>query len=62
MRVSTEKSKIMTNSTNNMGVDISIDDQKLEEVPSSKHMRVTQYKDGSCSAEVRIRIVLLADP
>ena len=62
MRVSTEKSKIMTNSTNNMGVDVSIDDQKLEEVPSSKHPGVTQYKDGSYSAEVCIRIVLLADP
>ena len=34
MEVSTEKSKIMTNSTNNISADISMDGKKLEEVTS----------------------------
>ena len=36
MEVSTEKSKIMTNSTNNINAAISTNDQKLAEVTSSK--------------------------
>ena len=36
MEVSTEKSKIMTNSTNNISTDISMNGQKLEEVTSFK--------------------------
>ena len=56
MNVSTEKSKIMTNSTNNISADISMNGQKLEEVTSFKYLEVTLCKDGACSAEVRSKI------
>ena len=51
MEVSTEKSKIMTNSMNSIGTGISMNGQKLEEVTSLKPL-----KEGTCSVEVRIRI------
>ena len=38
MEVSTEKSKIMTNSTNNISTDISMNGQKLEQVTSFKYL------------------------
>ena len=56
MEVNTEESKITTNSTNNIGVDISMNGQKLEEVTRFKYLEATQCKDGTCSADVRIRI------
>ena len=56
MEVNAEKSKIMTNSMNNTSADISINGQKLEEVTSLKYIVATLCKDGTCSAEVRIRI------
>ena len=56
MEVSTEKSKIMTNSTNNISADVSMNGQKLEEVTSFKYFGVTLCKDSTCSAEIRIRI------
>ena len=56
MEVITAKSKIMTNSTNNISADISMNGQKLEEVTSFQYLGATLYKDGTCSAEVRIRI------
>ena len=56
MEVSTEKSKIMTNSMNNISADISMNGQKLEEVISFKYLGATLCKDGTCSAEIRIRI------
>ena len=37
-KVSTEKSKIMTNSTNNINADISMNGQKLEEVTNFKYL------------------------
>ena len=49
--ISTEKSKIMANSTNNK----CMDEQKLEEVTSVKYLRAASCKDGTCSVEVRIR-------
>ena len=57
MEVSTEKSKIMTNSMNNISADISMNGQKLEEVISFKYLGAILCKDGTCSAEVHIRIV-----
>ena len=39
--VSTEKSKTMTNSTNNLSADISMNGQKLEEVTSFKYLGAT---------------------
>ena len=56
MEVSTEKSKIMTNSTNNISADLSMNGYKLEEVTSFKYVGATLCKYGSCSADVRIRI------
>ena len=56
MEVSTEKSKIMTNSMNNISADISMNGQKLEEMTSFKCLAATLCKDGTCSAEVCIRI------
>ena len=52
MEVSTEKSKIM----NKISADISMIGQKLEEVTSFKYLGATLCKDGTCSAEVCIRI------
>ena len=56
VEVSTEKSKIMTNSMNNISTDISMKSLKLEEVTSFKYLGATLCKDGTCSAEVCIRI------
>ena len=56
MEVITEKSSIMNNITNNISVDISMNGQKLEQMTSSKYPGADPYKDGSCSAEVHIRI------
>ena len=56
MEVTTEKSKIMTNSTNNISADISMNGQKLEEVTSFKYLGATLCRNDTCSAEVRIRI------
>ena len=50
MEVGTEKSKIMTNSTNNISADISMNGQKLEEVTRFKYLRATPCKDDICSA------------
>ena len=56
MEVSTEKSKIMTNSMNSISADISTNGQKLEEVACFKYLEAIRYKHSTCSAEVRIRI------
>ena len=56
MEVSAEKSKIMTNSTNNTSADISMNGQKLQEVTSFKYLGTTLCKDGTCSAKVRTRV------
>ena len=55
MEVSTEKSKIMTNSKN-ISADININGQKLEEVTSFKYPGATLCKDATCLAEVCTRI------
>ena len=57
MEVSTQKSKIMTNSTNNISTGISMKGQKSGEVTSFKYLGATFFKkDGTCSAEVCIGI------
>ena len=38
MEVSTEKSKIMTSTAENISVDISLNDQKLDEVTRFQHL------------------------
>ena len=47
MEDSTEKSKIMTNSTNNISADISMNSQKLEEVTNFNYLEATLCKDGT---------------
>ena len=47
--ISTEKSNTVTNSTNNISADISMNGQKLEEVTSFKYLEVTLCKDGALS-------------
>ena len=56
LEVSTVKSKIMTNSTNNISADISISSQKLEEVTNFKYLGAYLSKDGTCSAQIHISI------
>ena len=56
MEVSTKKSKIMTSTTSNISADISMNSQKLEEVASFRYLGKTLCKDGTCSAEICIRI------
>ena len=56
MEVCTEKSDIMTNGTNNISANISMNGQKLGEVTSFKYLGATLCKDGTCSAEILIRI------
>ena len=56
MEVSTKKSKIMTSSTDSISAVTSRNGQKLEEVTSFKYLGATLCKDGTCSAEVSIRI------
>ena len=46
----------MTSSTDSINADISMNDQKLEEVTSFKYPGATLYKDGTYSEKVRIRI------
>ena len=46
----------MTNSTNKISADISMNGQKLEEVTSFKYLGAAPCKDGTYSAEIRIRI------
>ena len=46
----------MTNSMNNTNADISVNGQRFEEVTRLKYLRETLCKDGTFSAEVRVRI------
>ena len=56
MEVSTEKSKTMTNSTNDISTDISMNGMKLGEVTSFKYLEAARCKDGAYSARIRTRI------
>ena len=56
MGISTEKSKIMINSMNNISADISMNSQKLE-VTRFKYLGVILCEDSTCSAEVCVRLV-----
>ena len=46
-KVSTVESKIMTNSTNNINANISMNGQNLEEVTSFMYLGATLCKDGT---------------
>ena len=56
MKTRAEKSKIMTNSTNNISARIGMNGQKLEEVTSFKHLGATLYLDGTCLAELHMKV------
>ena len=56
MEISARTSKIMTNSTNKISADISMNERKLEVVTSFKHLGAAQCKDGTSSAEIQIKI------
>ena len=56
MEISTVKSKVMVNSTNNASVSIIMDGKKLEEVSSFKYLGTTLTKDGTCKTEIHIWI------
>ena len=54
MEVNTEKSMIMTYSTNNISVHISMNGQKLEEVTSFKYLGASMCKDDTLLAVAAI--------
>lgn len=56
MEISSEKSKIMVNSTSSTPANITMNGKTLEEVASFKYLGATLTKDGTCTAEVRIRL------
>ena len=56
MKVSREKSRIMTKSTDNISTNISRNGQKLEDLTSFKYLGATLCKDDTRSAEIHIRI------
>ena len=56
MEVSSEKSKVMVNSPTREIGDIRMNGSQLEEVETFKYLGATLQKDGTCSAEIRIRI------
>ena len=60
MEVSTEKSKVMVNSTNNISTNINMNGEQLEEVISFKYFGATLSKDGTCTAEIRNRIYIIS--
>ena len=52
MEISTVKSKVTVNSTNNASVSIIMDGKKLEEMSSFKYLGATLTKDGTCKTEI----------
>jgi len=56
MEVSTEKSKVMVNSTHDISASIFMNGEPFEEVNSFKYLGATLTKDGTSTSEVRIRI------
>ena len=56
MEVSTEKSKVKVNSTNEISVNITMNGEPLEKVASFEYFGATLSKDGTCRAEIHIQI------
>ena len=56
MEVSSEKSKTMVNSNNDVHATITMNGEKLEEVEAFKYLGATLTKDGRSTTEVRIRL------
>ena len=55
MQISAEKTQLMTNNTNDINTDITIDNKKLETVRSFKYLSVIVLDEG-CKPEVLSRI------
>jgi hypothetical protein len=58
MEVSTEKSKIMLNSTANTRAKICMNRQQLEEVDTFKYLGSTLTKDGRSTTEIKTRLAI----
>ena len=56
MEVSTEKSKVLVNSTTNTHAEIYMNGQQLEEVDAFKYLGATLTKDGRSTTEIKIRM------
>ena len=56
MEVSTEMSKVVSNSTNDISADIRMNSEKLDGLTSLKYLGAILCKDGTCSAGICIRI------
>jgi len=53
-----EKFNIMVKRTTNTSADTTMNGEKLEEVTRVKYLGATMSKDGTSTAEVRIRIAM----
>uniref|UniRef100_A0A3B1JXQ2 ribonuclease H n=1 Tax=Astyanax mexicanus TaxID=7994 RepID=A0A3B1JXQ2_ASTMX len=59
MEVSTDKSKVMVNSINNIcSANITMNGQQLDEVDTFKYLGSILSQDGRCTAEIKIRITI----
>ena len=59
MEISSEKSKVMVNSNDSsFHADITLNDNKLEEVNKLCYLGATLSKDGYCEIDIRIRLAL----
>ncbi|KAH3710379.1 hypothetical protein DPMN_069857 [Dreissena polymorpha] len=56
--ISTLRSTIKVNKTSNTSSDTTMNDENLEYITSFKYLEATLSKDGTCTAAVRIRIVM----
>ena len=56
MEISTEKSKVMINSVNDIHANIIMNGENLEEVSQFKYLVATLTKDVTSNKEVKIRI------
>ena len=57
MEISSEKSKILVNTSAASMANIVMNQQKLEEVHNFKYLGAIISRDGTCEAEIRARIV-----
>ena len=51
-----KKSQIKTNSKDNISAGVGTNGQTVQEVTSLKYQGATLYKEGTCSAELRMKI------
>ena len=58
MEISSKKSKVMVTSGDNTTVQISMNDQQLEEVMAFKYLGATLTKDGRSTAEIKMRLAI----